>query len=517
MPEHPESIAADPGAALLPGSAVEGAPVATGTRPEDRVRLGEKLAWGSGFLPYFFGNAAVQTYANSVYVMLLHLSPQTLGLILALPRLWDAVTDPVMGYFSDNLHTRWGRRRPLIVLGAILQAVAFGAIWMVPEGLGSTGLALWLGITLMIFYTAYTVFSVPFISLGYEMTPDYDERTRVQAYGGFFGKVGEYLYSWMFPLSSLAVFGSALGGVRAVGWLVAFFIMGVLGVLPGLFVRERYYRKASAQHKVPLFASLKQSFLNRAFVVLVALSVLQILAGIAASSIDYYLIVYYLCDGDVAVGSIWKALLSSAYATVGILAIYPVTWLATHYGKRNAMACVFGLVFIGAGVKWYVFTPGDGGAFWVWLDHRLDHLPFLGFLATPGNLWKIMLDPLFCGPIWIAINVLTPSMFADVCDLDEYKHGMRREGVFGAAFSWIQKTGFSLAFFVSGTALAWVGFRVELGGAQSPETFLSMRLVLALSTALWAVLAIVLLLMFPLTRAKAAEIRAALEARRGRV
>lgn len=500
-----------------PGPGRDATPPATGTLPEDRVSFREKVAWGSGFLPFFFGNAAVSSYANAVYVMLLHMNPRTLGLILAIPRFWDAITDPVMGVISDNLHTRWGRRRPLIVLGAILQAVAFGLIWMVPEGLTETGTALWLTITLLVFYTAYTVFSVPFISLGYEMTPDYDERTRVQAYGGFFGKVGEYLYSWMFPLASMGLFGSAIVGVRSVGWIVALVIMGVFGALPGLFVRERYYQKARLQDKVPLFSSLRDSFSNRAFVVLVGLSVLQILAGVAASSIDYYLIVYYLCDGDVGVGSVWKALLSSGYATVGILSIYPVNALAVRVGKRTAMAVIFGLVFVGAGVKWYAFTPGDGGAFWVWLDYRLDNLPFLGFLATPGNLWKIMLDPLFCGPIWIAINVLTPSMFADVCDLDELRHGRRREGIFGAAFSWIQKTGFSLAFFVSGTALVWVGFRAELGGAQDPSTFHAMRVLLAGSTALWAVLGIGLLLLFPLTRAKAHEIRVALEARRGKV
>lgn len=461
------------------------------TRPEDKVKFWEKVAWGSGFLPFFFGNAAVQAYASSVYVMMLHMSPRTLGLILAIPRIWDGITDPVMGYISDNLHTRWGRRRPLIVIGAFLQAIAFGIIWMVPEGLSENMMAIWLGVTLIIFYTAYTIFSVPFISLGYEMTPDYNERTRVQAFGGFFGKIGEYLYSWMFPLASLSLFGSAIAGVRSVGWLVAIVIMGVVGALPGLFVRERYYKKARKQDKVPLLLSLRHSFSNRAFLVLVGLTILQILAGIAASSIDYYLIVYYMCNGDVATGSIWKAFLSTGYATVGIIAIYPLNCLANRVGKRTAMALIFGLVLVGAVVKWFVFTPGD--------------------------MWRILLDPIFCGPIWIAINVLTPSMFADVCDLDEYNHGQRREGIFGAAFSWVQKTGYSIAFFVSGTALVWVGFEAELGGAQTPETFFAMRLLLAVSTAVWAVLGIGLLLLFPLTREKAYEIRDALEARRGKV
>lgn len=461
------------------------------TRPGDRVSFWEKTALGVGYLPVFFGNAAVGSFAIPVYQMTLQLNPTLLGIALAVPRFWDAITDPVMGLVSDNTHSRFGRRRPYIVVGALLQALAFGCIWMVPTGWGQAGTAAWLIASLIVFYSCFTVFSVPLASLTYEMTPDYQERTRVTAFAGFFGKAGEFLYQWVFPLTSLAIFASVLQGVRVVGWVVAVLVFALLGVLPGLFVRERYFQRAAHQAKVRVWPSLKASFSNRAFVILVGLTILQIAAGMLASNLDFYLLVYYMNDGDVAAGAVWKAWLSSGYAVLGILAIYPVTWMANRYGKRVTLAFTFGLVFFGAAGKWLLFTPG-----------------------AP---WKILLDPLLCGPVWTAINVLTPAMLADICDDDELRHGFRREGIFGAIFSWIQKTGYSTAFFGTMVTLQITGFDAALGGGQAPETITAMRLILTISTALWAVLAIALLSRYPLSKARAYEIRDELEARRGRV
>jgi GPH family glycoside/pentoside/hexuronide:cation symporter len=108
-------------------------------------------------------------------------------------------------------------------------------------------------------------------------------------------------------------------------------------------------------------------------------------------------------------------------------------------------------------------------------------------------------------------------MLADICDEDELRGGLRREGLFGAIFSWIQKVGYSTAAFGASVSLQMTGFKAELGGGQTPETILRLRLILALSTAAWAVLAILLLRAYPLDRKRAHEIRDALEARRGRV
>jgi len=461
------------------------------TRPEDRVGFLEKTALGVGGLPMFLGLAAIGSFARPFYQMTLGLDPVWLAAALTVPRFLDAFIDPLVGRFSDNFHSRFGRRRPLVAIGAIIQALAFGMIWMVPTAWGQIELTAWLVATQIVFYIGYSLFSVPFLALQYEITPDYDERTSVSSYVGFFGKAGEMGYNYLFPIASSVMFVSAISGVRTLGWIVGIVFLGIVAVVPALFVRERYFHKTEKQETVKLLPGIKAAFSSRAFTVLVALTLLQIVAGMFASNLDAYIIVYYLHGGNVAVGETWKGHLSLAYAVVGILSIYPVSWLARRIGKTQTVAVAFVLTFIGAAGKWFLFTP--------------------------GSAWKILFDPLLCGPVWIAINVLTPAMLADICDEDELRGGLRREGVFGAIFSWIQKVGYSTAFFGAFVSLKMTGFQAELGGAQTPETILRLRLILALSTAAWAILAIVLLRMYPLDRKRAHEIRAALEARRGKV
>ncbi|OIR18909.1 glucuronide carrier protein [mine drainage metagenome] len=462
------------------------------TRPEDRIGFWEKAALGLGSLPLFFGTAAVKGLTIPVYQMTLKLSPVLVGTALAIPSFWDAAVDLFVGYKSDNCHSRFGRRRPFIAVGSIACMLAFGLIWMVPSGMSSTATLAYLLGTLLLFFTCFSFFSVPLTTLAYEMTPDYQERTRVAAFGGFFGKAGEFIYQWIFPLAcSAALFGTVMHGVRVVGWGIAVLVMGVMGLVPALFVKERYFKRAVHQEKVRFLPSLRDSFRNRAFVILVALTLCHIVAGMFISSIDYYLLVYHMSGGNVAVGSYWKAILSSAYAIIGIVGIYPVNWMANRIGKRTTLIVTFAMVLVGAAGKWFLFTP--------------------------GNPWKILLDPLLCGPVWIAINVLTPSMFADVCDLDELTHGQRREGMFGSLFSWIQKSGYSLAYFGTGLALSLSGFNAGLAGHQHASAILSLRLIFTGTTALWALGAIALLCLYPLTKDRAYEIRDELEARRGRI
>lgn len=462
------------------------------TRATDKVGFWEKVAFGVGALPVFYAIQGMGSFTIPVYQMTLKLDPVLVAAALSIPRFLDAIFDPIMGRVSDNTHSRWGRRKPYIVCGAIIQALFFGTIWMVPSTWSHLEIAAYLISTLVLFYVGYTMYSVPLNSLGYEMTPDYEERTRVWSFASFFNKIGELSYSWVFPLTTLAIFASVLQGVQIVGWVVAIIILGGMGILPGLFVKERYFKKAIMQEKVRIWPALKACASNRAFMLLVALTALQIVAGMLASNVDYYLIVYYMCGGNVAQGSVWKGMLSSSYAVLGIIWIFPINSLANRYGKHVTLGISFALVLLGAAGKWYLYTP--------------------------NHPWKILFDCLLCGPVWVAIYTLTPSMLADICDDDELRHGFRREGTFGALFSWVQKTGYSFAFVGAMLTLKLTGFdAANAGGVQTPGTILSMRLVLTISTAVWAIVALLLLVFYPLNRKRAYEIRDALEARRGRV
>src|ERR1043165_4520508 len=165
--------------------------------------------------------------------------------------------------------------------------------------------------------------------------------------------------------------------------------------------------------------------------------------------------------------------------------------MSKRLGKKETVIAIYGLVILAGVGKWFLYTPGIG--------------------------WWLLLDPILSGPILVAITMGLPSMMADVCDEDELKHGQRREGMFGAVFMWIQKTGVAIAFLGTGVALDYVGFNGKLGGKQSPETFFWMRALLAGATSLTAAVAVVIALFYPITRERAEETRRQLEARRGTV
>ena len=178
----------------------------------------------------------------------------------------------------------------------------------------------------------------------------------------------------------------------------------------------------------------------------------------------------------------------SAVCTFGVIVLS--TWLGTHIGKKRTFFLCTGLSVLGYLLKWFCYSQTN---------------PFLILLPTP--LISFGLGALF---------TLMGSMVADVCDLDELHTGQRREGMFGAVFWWVVKLGMALALALSGYALNFTGFDVALGGGQSGETLFLMRLLDVGVPALASLLAIALVAFYPLTEAAAREVRAQLEARRGR-
>lgn len=493
------------------------------TLPEDRVSLFEKLAIGAGATPSYFGWTAVQTLANAM-VMIVGLNPAAIGIALMLPRFWDAFSDPVMGRISDNSHQlKGGRRKPYIIAGAIGSGITFGLMWMIPEAwntslsLGVISFNPWIVSFLLIqllFFTFFTVFGVPYTSLSYELTPDYYERTRVMAFTAAFTKFGELMVPWLAPIAvwfSVKWFGAEntanRQGFITMGWGAGLFIFILFGVIPGFGVRERFKTVTAGQEKVKIIPGLKQAFSNRAFLVLVAIMVFNLLSGMVAATMDWYVLTYYIKHGNFAEGSLLKAELGTGYAIIGWMMIPVVTWLAGKLEKRGAL--LFGyMIFIAAcAVKWFIYSHNALAVAW--------SIP-LGVKTMTLHPW-LWLDPLMSVPLWTGVSVLLNSMMADICDDDELRFGNRREGTFGAAYSWISKFMVSVSMGLSGILIAWIGFdpNPEMAASQSERTLFIMRVLLVGAPALTAFFAIISLKFYPISARRAAETRKLLEARRG--
>jgi GPH family glycoside/pentoside/hexuronide:cation symporter len=495
------------------------------TRPEDRVPLGQKLAVGMGGFPNATANLAVQQMAFPIFNMVLGVSPWLVGLALTIPRLWDSVTDPVMGTVSDNFRSRFGRRRPFIVAGAFLIAITYVALWLVPsEWVGcsaETSQSLtfaWLLVGGLIFYTCYTIYSVPLVSLTYEMTPDYHERTRVMAFWGFFMAIGSlcvYFYGTGVFLSIDQMDANQLAGgegveeimlsMRVGSLILALLVFVGLGVIPGIFGRERIYRSASQQEKVRLFSAVGQVIRSRPMLSLTGIVISLAIAGNMAGGLAWYIVGYHVFDGDLKNGGIANLINGALFQIVGVVAVPVMSWMAVRLGKKAAMMVILGLAAAGGVAKWFIYVPGGVIYTPEWLTYfRLPLHPF-------------MLDPILSAPIWAALNMLVPAMMADMCDVDEYQYGKRREGIFGAVFTWIMKFGFSISFFISGVLVTVCGFNEALGTGQPEGTFVMMRLFFAGFSVLAMVLGMISLVFYNVSEKRAYEVRQILEQRRGRI
>jgi len=196
------------------------------TKPEDRIPFPLKVVYGMGA---FVNNTLAAAIGNMMIVLNLGLgmSPALVGLLGALPRLTDALTDPVMGYASDNTRTRWGRRRPYIFVGAISVAIVFTLLWQLPAG-KSEGWYFWyfLGGSL-IFFLAYTVYATPWVALGYELTPDYHERTRLMGTQNFFGNIAYMISPYFLAIMYLPVFGDVVTGAGYLAMLIAVVVIAL--------------------------------------------------------------------------------------------------------------------------------------------------------------------------------------------------------------------------------------------------------------------------------------------------
>jgi glycoside/pentoside/hexuronide:cation symporter, GPH family len=468
------------------------------TAPEDRIKLRHRLAYGAGA----FVNNLLAAASGGMMIVLnlgLGMNPALVGLLGALPRLTDAFTDPLMGYISDNSRSRWGRRRPFIFGGVIAAAFIFAILWQLPEARSESFYFVWFLVGSILFYMGYTVFATPWVALGYELTPDYHERTRLMGTQNFVGQLAYVVSPWfLWIMNSGKFFPDQVTGAAGLAIIIALVAVG-LGILPAIFLRERMQDVAAAETKqgkgikrnlIEFFAGFKETLSNSAFLKLCVATFLVFNGFILVASFQFYVIIYYVFGGDQAEGAKYAGWAGTVGAVCTFAVVAFVTWLSTRIGKRRAFFVATGVSIIGYGLKWVCYNP---------------ELPWL--VIVPAPLMAFGLGGLF---------TLMPSMIADVVDTDELKTHQRREGMFGSIFWWMVKLGLSAALAGGGYMLNATGFDVNLGGAQAGNTIVLLRIfdagvpMLTSAIAIWAVIS------YPITEARAREVREELEQRRGK-
>ncbi|QHI68696.1 MFS transporter [Tichowtungia aerotolerans] len=450
------------------------------TLSKDKVPVRQKIAFGFGSMAQCLGSYSIGNLANFVFNIGLGVSPFLVGLAQSIPRLWDAVSDPLMGHFSDNARTRFGRRRPFMLIGAVLMGLLFSAIWCLPKGWSEYAYFSWfLGLSLL-FYTALTVFMVPWGALGLEMTRDYHERTRIQAFSNLFANIGAILMPWLFALTQLDIFRDGLQGAQVVGAGVGVVLM-LTGFIPALFCKEEHFEEVAGQEKISLWVGLKTTCTNRVFMQLMLAVFLAASGFFTISTLSPYITIYYVMGGDTKAASVYVGWGGTAWVLSSILFVAPVTWLATHIGKKKTFISFLGINLLGHVSKIWCYNP--------------------------SHPWLVVIPPVLIAAGFVALWTLGASMIADICDLDELHTGARREGSYQAVFGWILKTGMSVALLVGGGLLVLTGFDQSLGGEQVASTVLLMRVLEAGLPALAVAAAIFVALRYPLSEQRVHEIR----------
>ena len=458
------------------------------TPDADRLSRGQKLAYGIGGQTASLIPNSLFALANPVFNIVLGVRPDLVGLAFLLTRLWDAFTDPLMGYLSDNCNSRWGRRRPFVLVGAWLSGASFALIWMVPRDATAGESFGWFLGTLLLFYTCATVFQVSWEALGYEITPDYNERTRVQAYRAFFAKTGG-LIAWSLPVViTMAVFADEIQAVRWVGVVVGA-IIAIGGSIPAVFVKERPPPPRPPAPREPFLQTMRETLSNRPFLWLNAVFFLFTIGLFSSIGFSVYISVYHVMGGDQAAGFRVNSLWPVTVLLLGLFIIPPISGFATRVGKNRALLIC--LLFM---------VAGSIGSLW---------------LYNPDHPWTIALFGLVVAPGHVALFMIIYAMVADVADVDELASGQRREASYGAVFNWVHKLGLGVSQYASGLLLNWTGFDALLGAAQSPDAVFKMRLLYAFLPAALTLAAIVCLYYYPLTEQRMHDVRERLERKRG--
>lgn len=486
------------------------------TAREDRISFFQKAVYGMGsFVNQFAGAATGQLIL--VLNLGLGVNPALVGWIGAIPRFLDAFSDPLIGYSSDNTRTRWGRRKPWILFGALCSGVLLALMFQLHKG-HSESFYFWyvLGIQCL-FVLTFACYSIPWLALGYEMTPDYHERTRLQAYASFFAQPVWMIAPWIPLIMTSKIvdlkiwkftilnfhspFTDITHATRVIAIVVGVFIT-IFGVLPAFFNKEIYANLPRPDKEkryknviTDILHNCATSFKCGPFVKLVVVTFLIFNGFMLASAFTAYVVFFYVFGNQPTMdlmyqngGTLLGAFGMFSSICTAFFAIPLTTWISSKLGKRKTFLITMSLAIFGYVLKWVGYNPAH--PYWLIIA-----APFLAFHL--GSLFTIV-----C------------SMIADVCDLDELQTGTRREGMFSGIYWWIQKLGMAGASVLSGYLLNWTGFRQELGLNQAPETLFYMRLFDVGIPIVTSLIAIYIIMTFDISEAKAYDIRSQIERRR---
>jgi len=415
--------------------------------------------------------------------------------------IWHAVNDPLVGLLTDRMRSRWGRRRPFLFWFAIPFGLSFVILWSAPNWDSQVALLIYVTLSFMIADTLQTLISVPYLSLTPELTPDYDERTKLTSFRSFFQLAGTLLISVFAPniVNGVVI----AGGTPQQGYMLAGAIFGAIGAVPliliALFIKEN--APPEQVEALPLMETMRVAWQNIPFRYAAGIFMLNWAAGDMIIAVFQHFLRYWVAQGnliatvkflglDIAIVSAFFGIMMS----VSIIFIPFWLWFARLRNKREA----------------YML----GMALWVIVQ-------LMFFTIQPGQVNYLLIVAALTGIGVSAAYVLPDSIFADIIEWDELRTRRRQEGIYFGMRAFIRKLSGALVIFLALQLLGWFGYQnPPQGVAQFTQPASALMMIRLLVSPFGAVMlsgTIVLAWFFPLSREKHQRIQRLLERRRERL
>lgn len=395
----------------------------------DRISWPVLAAFGlGGLIPIALFNIAGQLMPLLLNTGL-GISAFWLGVVMVVPRLWDAFSDPMMGHISDNAQTPWGRRRPFVLLGAVCVAVSFVAMWWGPEKAAGWIQLGYVLLAMLLFFTATTVFEIPHGALGMEMVREPHVRTRLFSAKSFCGNMFALGTPWLVWLSTREIFcgvgGNEIDGMRWVSMLIAAILIP-MALWWFAVLKEPAIPKQKSE-RIGFGRNLATALRNRKFLRLVSIFFILAMGFNFVALLNYYISMFYIYAGDKVAASTLLGVNGTVWAVTGLVAVFPLNVIGPKLGKRKTLVLSILLMCAAQVSKIVCYNP---------------NLPYLMLIPT-----------VLLSAGMLMFFTLGPSMLGDLCDEVELNSGRRTDGSFYAVFWWFIKLGTACASLVTGALI----------------------------------------------------------------
>lgn len=437
-----------------------------------------KFIYGSGDLGFSLTGTIIGAYFLFFLTDVVGIKPAVAGIAILIGRTWDYLNDPLIGHLSDRTRSKWGRRRPFLLFGALPYALAFILMWYRPPFESQVTLAVYYAAAYVLFDAAATFVYMPYFALTPELTEDYDERTSLTSYRMFFSILGGLL-AFTLPLMIVGTFTPANAG-RV---LLMAAIFGLSSALPLflVFFNTREKEEFAAQEKPKFLESLKAAFKNKPFIFGAVIYLLTWVCMDILQTILLFFIKYVL-----KLEAMSDTIMALIFGTA-IIALPFWEFASRKLNKR--LAYVFGVAFW-AVAQILLITVGP--------QVPMPVLVFLCIMAGVGVS---------------AAHVLPWAILPDAIEWDEFKTGKRHEGMFYSLVTLMGKIASSIAIPLTAVMLDVTGY-IPNAAQQPVRALLGIRLLVGPVPALFLTISIIFALKYPLERAQFSSIVKELEERR---